>query len=178
MRSRCGDLSSHECERRVELARAYAAEADLRPHQVFPDAAPELRHGWITELGREVGRLHALRFVHRDLFPRNLLVLPEDRPRRIVFLDAWAGGPGPGRRGPAYDLACLLLEGAEQWTRDEQRLFLSTYVAARTKEGRAPGAGFPARVLRERRGLLRRLARDPARLRGRPMPGDWTYPGE
>ncbi|MBW2722994.1 MAG: DUF3604 domain-containing protein [Deltaproteobacteria bacterium] len=41
MRSRCGDLSSEECERRVELAREYAAEADLRPHQVFPDAAPE-----------------------------------------------------------------------------------------------------------------------------------------
>jgi hypothetical protein len=41
MRDRCGDLSSMECERRVELARTYAAEADLRPHQVFPDAAPE-----------------------------------------------------------------------------------------------------------------------------------------
>jgi hypothetical protein len=41
MRGRCGDLSSEECEHRVELAREYAAEADLRPHQVFPDAAPE-----------------------------------------------------------------------------------------------------------------------------------------
>lgn len=41
MRSRCADLSSQECERRVALAREYAAEADLRPHQVFPDASPE-----------------------------------------------------------------------------------------------------------------------------------------
>ena len=142
----------------------------------FPDAPAELRRGWISELAREVGRMHALRFVHRDLFPRNLLVLPSDRPRRIVFLDAWAGGPGAGRRGPAYDLACLFLDGAEQWTVDEQRLFLRTYVAARAIEDRVPGAGFAAKVQRERKSLLRRLARDPARLRGRPMPGEWSYP--
>jgi hypothetical protein len=41
MRSRCGDLPSEECERRVELARAYAMEAYTRPHSLFPDAAPE-----------------------------------------------------------------------------------------------------------------------------------------
>jgi hypothetical protein len=41
MRSRCGELPEAECERRVELAREYAAQAYLRPHQVFPDAAPE-----------------------------------------------------------------------------------------------------------------------------------------
>ncbi|MCP4038459.1 MAG: DUF3604 domain-containing protein, partial [bacterium] len=41
MRTRCGDLSSPECERRVELARSYSASADVRAHQVFPDAAPE-----------------------------------------------------------------------------------------------------------------------------------------
>ncbi|MBW2286194.1 MAG: DUF3604 domain-containing protein [Deltaproteobacteria bacterium] len=41
MRSRCGDLEASECQARVELARRYAANVDLRPHNVFPDAAPE-----------------------------------------------------------------------------------------------------------------------------------------
>ncbi|MBW2446853.1 MAG: DUF3604 domain-containing protein, partial [Deltaproteobacteria bacterium] len=41
MRSRCGDLPEAECERRVALARTRAAQANLRPHQVFPDAAME-----------------------------------------------------------------------------------------------------------------------------------------
>ncbi len=41
MRGRCGDLPADECERRVALARRYAASVPVRPHQVFPDAAPE-----------------------------------------------------------------------------------------------------------------------------------------
>jgi hypothetical protein len=41
MRERCGDLPEDECERRVELARRYAAERPTRPHQVLPDASPE-----------------------------------------------------------------------------------------------------------------------------------------
>ncbi len=41
MRSRCGDLDEAECDRRVELSRAYALEAWTRPHRVFPDAEPE-----------------------------------------------------------------------------------------------------------------------------------------
>ncbi len=38
MRSRCGDLPDDECERRVELARRYAAGAQVNPTAVFPDA--------------------------------------------------------------------------------------------------------------------------------------------
>jgi len=41
MRSRCGELDTAECEARVQLARQLAAAAYLRPHNVFPDAAPE-----------------------------------------------------------------------------------------------------------------------------------------
>ncbi|NNL65154.1 MAG: DUF3604 domain-containing protein [Myxococcales bacterium] len=41
MRKRCGDLPEDVCEERVALAREYAARADIRPHQVFPDAPME-----------------------------------------------------------------------------------------------------------------------------------------
>ena len=41
MRTRCGDLSSEDCEDRVEKARQYAVDTDVRPNRVFPDAAPE-----------------------------------------------------------------------------------------------------------------------------------------
>jgi len=41
MRSRCGDLDEAECETRVRRARQLAADAYLRPHNVFPDAAME-----------------------------------------------------------------------------------------------------------------------------------------
>lgn len=41
MRSRCGDLDEAECEDRVRRARQLAADAYLRPHNVFPDAAME-----------------------------------------------------------------------------------------------------------------------------------------
>jgi hypothetical protein len=41
MRSRCGDLDEAECEKRVAEARQFAADAYLRPHNVFPDAKPE-----------------------------------------------------------------------------------------------------------------------------------------
>jgi len=41
MRSRCGDLEASECDARVKRARQYAANVDLRPHNVFPDADPE-----------------------------------------------------------------------------------------------------------------------------------------
>jgi hypothetical protein len=41
MRSRCGDLDEAACEARVRQARQLAADAYLRPHNVFPDAAME-----------------------------------------------------------------------------------------------------------------------------------------
>jgi hypothetical protein len=41
MRERCGDLPEDECERRVKLARRYAAARPTRPHQVLPDASAE-----------------------------------------------------------------------------------------------------------------------------------------
>lgn len=128
----------------------------------------------LAELAREVARMHALRFVHRDLFPRNLLVGPRESPRRIFFLDAWRGGCRPQLRGPAYDLACLYLRASELMTSEEQRAFLARYASERAALGR-PHRGDLARALRrERAGLVRRLERNPELLRGRAPPEpDW-----
>ena len=41
MRERCGDLSTDECARRVELARTLAAQTWVNPFRVFPDAPAE-----------------------------------------------------------------------------------------------------------------------------------------
>ncbi len=41
MRKRCGDLSSDECERRVEDAKRLAMDANVAPHLVFPDTRAE-----------------------------------------------------------------------------------------------------------------------------------------
>lgn len=143
--------------------------------RVLDEDTPKARRPILEELAREVARMHASGFVHRDLFPRNLLALGPESKRRVFFLDAWAGGPGTGLRGPAYDLACLFLE-ADRFEPEEQRTMLETYCAALTAEGQPAPGRLLTRVARNRQGLLRRLAREPARLRGRPMPGPWTPP--
>ena len=143
--------------------------------RVLDEDTPQERRPILDELAREVARMHGLGFVHRDLYPRNLLALDPSATRRVFFLDAWAGGPGAGLRGPAYDLACLFLE-ADRLEPQEQRAFLETYCAVRKADGRPVPSRLLASVARNRRGLLRRLAREPARLRGRPQPGPWTPP--
>lgn len=97
------------------------------------DARPEQRAAVVQRLGHDVGRMHASGFVHRDLFPRNLLV--SDGPK-LHFLDAWRGGPRRGLRGPAYDLGCFMLRGAEILGDDEMRLLFEAYGAGRAAAGR------------------------------------------
>jgi tRNA A-37 threonylcarbamoyl transferase component Bud32 len=154
---------------------------DARTLRAFleAEAAPSARAPVLDELARDTGRMHALGFVHRDLYPRNVLVRGPHEGARVVFLDAWAGGPGPGLRGPAYDLGALMLSGAALLTDDEQRAFLARYLSERAARGR-PVADVPrvlAHVARERRRLAERLACRPHERRGRPPPPlDWRPP--
>ena len=137
-----------------------------------PRRAPALR-----ELGFELARLHARGFVHRDLFPRNLLVAERGGEPLITFLDAWRGGRGFALRGPAYDLACFFLEAPALFEAREQGLFLGAYLAERVVLGKPVREGFLAAVARERRALVRRTL---ARIaRGSPVPApvaDWQPP--
>ena len=151
---------------------------------------PEERAAILDELAEETARMHALRFVHRDLFPRNLLIGPQGSPgstaRRVAFLDAWAGGPQPRSRGPldaarrgtAYDLACLMLYGCDLLTEQEQHRFFARYTEQRDQHGQPLRDGsFFERVRRERSALVRRMIRRPAQQRGHGAPREaWTPP--
>jgi len=144
--------------------------------RVFLERGEEDPGPVLDELAGETARLHALRFVHRDLFPRNLLVRAPEAPRRVVYLDAWRGGARFQLRGAAYDLACFFLHAPELLPLDAQRAFFERYREQRAAQGRPIDAEpFLRAVARERAALLRRLERAPHRLRGRPLPPlDWS----
>ncbi|TAJ15964.1 MAG: hypothetical protein EPO68_11905 [Planctomycetota bacterium] len=123
-------------------------------------ATPAQRGAITTALARDLARLHAAGFVHRDLYPRNLLVETAGPHYAIVFLDAWRGGERMQLRGAAWDLACLFLEGTALWTFDEQALLLDEYIDACTRAGRAPAPAKLVRAIdRARQTLERRAAR-------------------
>jgi tRNA A-37 threonylcarbamoyl transferase component Bud32 len=136
----------------------------------WASADDEQRSNVLDELAREVARMHALRFLHSDLFARNLLVGPDTGQRRVVFLDAWAGGPDPSLRGSAYDLACLFLDGP--WLEDGWRQrFFDAYVAGRAAQERpVDRASLLRKVEAYRTRLRNRLVREPKRLHGAELP--------
>lgn len=125
----------------------------------------------LDELADELARMHALHFVHRDLYPRNLLVRGPDHARRIVFLDAWRGGARLQLRGPAFDLGCLFLHLPEWLSPERQQRVFERYLAQRRIQGK-PAEMVPLRraLLLERGAQRARLERDPSRRRGRPRP--------
>ena len=124
------------------------------------------RAALLSELARETARMHALHFVHRDLYWRNVLVANEALPRRLVFIDTWRGGERLQWRGPAYDLACLFLEGPSFLTSAEVRAWLREYTLERV------ALGDPVRSKKlwpaansARRNLLSRARAEPGRWR-------------
>ncbi len=169
--------------------------------EFLENGPPAERAEVLDELARETARMHALGFIHHDLFPRNILLEPRSTDpailvtgervgtwpgpvgitgagRRLLFLDAWAGGPAPQLRGPAYDIACLMLHADELFTGPEQERFFRVYLAERTVQERPvePTALFRD-TTRARRSLVRKLAARPSRLRGYALPDPgWKPP--
>ncbi|MBI5362894.1 MAG: hypothetical protein HZA53_06920 [Planctomycetes bacterium] len=130
----------------------------------------------VLELAAESARMHALHFVHRDLFPRNVLVKPEASGGALWFLDCWKGGERLQLRGPEYDLACFLLRAPEWLGAELQHAFLEHYFAERAAQGRpvANARRFTERVERERATLVRRIHQRPAEARGLGAPiAEW-----
>lgn len=130
----------------------------------------------LADSADEIARMHALHFVHRDLYPRNVLVRSADSGGRIWFLDCWKGGERLQARGPEYDLACFLLRAPEWIGAEAQRAFLDRYLEQRAVQGSpvAERARFTARIEHERAALVTRLLRRPHETRGDGAPiADW-----
>ncbi len=147
--------------------------------EVFEEDVRDLRRPALVELALEIARLHQRGFVHRDLFPRNLLVTGEASTPRLWFLDAWRGGPYSGLRGPTYNLACLMLFGADLFEPAEQLAFLDAYFAERERLGRPLRRDRVLRsVTRQRRRLRRRFVRRRRPESVLPVPREvWEIPG-
>jgi hypothetical protein len=139
--------------------------------ELFERGPPEQREPALLALARDLARLHARGFVHRDLFPRNLLVRGGAGTVRCVFLDAWRGTPRPGRRPPEHDLGCLMLDGARLFSVREQALFLDAYRAESALAGTRLSRDWTLRVERERETVWAREAR-----RRTDVPRDWRFP--
>ncbi len=118
----------------------------------FSGAGPDDREKWLQALAEEVARMHALGFVHHDLFPRNLMLPAQGQPTPPGFLDAWAGGPGWGLRGATYDLACFASEGLTDCTPAEQQLFWHAYQTGRAQQDRPirDWSAFAQKIERQR----------------------------
>ena len=161
--------------RRAGLARYQFLTTEAVPAPRLEDflAAVDdgLRRAALTRLAEELARLHALGFVHRDLFARNLLIQAGDEGPRPVFLDAWRGGPGPDLRGPLHDLGCLMLDGATLFRPAEQAHLLARYAERRAELGRPVGPDFRAGVARARARLVPR-----ERRRHPGLASEWNFP--
>lgn len=155
-----------------------AIEESITLESALEGTSGQNRTALLEELASEVGRMHALAFVHHDLFARNVLVGPPDWPRRIVFIDTWAGGDCVHFRSPAYDLACWLLDTSHTLQPAERGQFLATYRKARIAQGKPQPRGEARKIAGHYFRLLQRLDQQPQRLRGAPRPLEWAQLGD
>lgn len=128
--------------------------------------------------------MHALHFLHADLYPRNVLVQSRSgRPRTdrqpsrdLWFIDSWAGGATAWRQGSfrrlETDLGTWLAEFEPGLAEPYLAELLGAYAEARNDNGRplARWHGWLSAVTEARRTELRKLERQRYRLRGKPFP--------
>lgn len=187
-------LSVRRVGRPVAQLFASAVVPGARPFEAAcREGNPDERCAWLRELGGELARMHALSFVHADLYARNILVArnadvvsPTDTSgygRSLVFLDAWAGGVSPWARlrpmGVERDLGTFLTEALEWLGDGEVEVLLRSYAAGRSAQGRPVDTRgrWLRKIAGARRREVQRLARRPARLRGKPLPSlEWLPP--
>ncbi len=140
-------------------------------------ASADERSSSIDELARELARMHALHFAHRDVFTRNLRIGPRGAARRVWFMDCARGGRARSLGDAAYDLGCLWLGAASLFDAGEEKRFFDVYFAERTAQG-APISPrkLLARAAKYRKKWIARIAKDPARWRPTEPPApDWNW---
>ena len=145
-------------------------------------ATPARRTHLFAELGREIGRMHALRFLHAELYPRNVLATePCNEPgpgfgRSLIWLGTAGGGPTAWRRGNLRrvedDLGAWFSLAADWMRTEDTDALLLAYAASRRENGR-PVASLPglvSSIQRSRRRALARFERCPRDLGGAAFP--------
>jgi tRNA A-37 threonylcarbamoyl transferase component Bud32 len=145
--------------------------------EAWDQQSDEQRLELCRELGNEVGRMHALHFLHGDLYPRNVLVDPaRTGGRSLWFIDSWAGGPTAWRNGSLRaletDFGTWLSEATPNLEGRYIETLLDAYLRSRSANGR-PIVRFGrwlSSVQESRRRELRRLERQRYRLRGAAFP--------
>ncbi len=159
----CGD----EAGRAFLLLREASGMHDLR---TYLQDHPQDRAALAAALGRELARIHAAGFHHRDLYSKHVLVGPEDAGWRFCFLD-WQRGRQVrrvNRLQRARDLAALDATLAEPLaSRRERLLCWHAYLAAQPRP--APRSDRLLRVVCRLSARLQRKRRI-RELRQAPLP--------
>ena len=126
----------------------------------------------LAALGVEIARLHDLGFIHRDLYPRNLLY--REKGEAVFLIDTWRGGARRQLRGPLYDHACLMLHGANWWSTAEQAAYFRAYRNASDPARSQPSVhSWLRRIARERNHLTSRFNRKSRSFVDLPTPVAW-----
>jgi hypothetical protein len=154
-----GVLWRHALPRYQFLCTEFVDHAPTLEEYLSRPAPLQQRARLLGALARDVARLHAQGFVHRDLFARNLLACELDSAPRCAILDAWRGGPRRGWRGPEHDLGCFFFDGATLLSSPEQAHFLTTYRTECSALGAPPSPRWSQEVERARAAVHRREAR-------------------
>lgn len=79
-------------------------------------------------IGRSVHQMHAFGLVHRDLYPRNILVRVDEDGPRIWLCDCRRAGPPSWRSGAWNDLATLDTDWRGRFPRGDRLRTLQTYL--------------------------------------------------
>ena len=166
--------------RELLVTRAVHGALPLREASAAADSSR--RAQLFAEFGREVGRMHALRFLHAELHPGNVLATePCDEPgpgfgRSLIWLGSAKGGPTAWRRGNLDrledDLGAWFSLAADWMQGEDTEALLLAYAASRLANGR-PVSGLPSLVSsiqRSRRRELARFERSPRLLGGAEFP--------
>lgn len=150
-------------------------QQDARPLlEVWDELDSEQEQAALTELAREVARMHALGFTHRDLFLRNLM-WRGTQARKLLLLDCWRGGPGFDLRGASWDVGCLLSDLVDLVGGEQAQRWLTEYLDQRAAQDRPVAKeSFIPQALKARRTVIKRLIAQPQRLGSQALPRlDW-----
>jgi RIO-like serine/threonine protein kinase len=129
-------------DRLGRLQRAFVVTVtipDARPLAEFVAAhgqgpgARELRNSLVRQMAQLARRAHVGRFVHRDLWVRNILVNWEDGKAKVWWIDSPKGGMWWLIESLLMDLASLDKGGKEIFSRTERMRFLSEYLGTKFK---------------------------------------------